>query len=96
MTLEGISRYVGLLAIDGDLIVRGSLELDGLLVVRGAVDVSAGTLILRGALVARDVSARGSSVGAGVSVSYRPCMVGRALVAVAAPRSLPFGVWNSP
>lgn len=96
VTMEGSSRYVGLLAVDGDLIVRGSLELDGLLVVRGAVDVSAGTLILRGALVARDANVRGSSLGAGVSISYRPCLVGRALVAVATPRSVPFGVWNSP
>ena len=94
--VDDTSQYVGLLAVDGDLVIRGALRVDGLLVVRGAVDVSAGVLDVRGALVIRDVSALGSQLGIGVHVTYAPCLVGRALVALATPNRLPFGVWNSP
>ncbi len=94
--VDDTSQYVGLLAVDGDLVIRGALRVDGLLVVRGAIDVSAGLLDVRGALVIRDASALGSQLGAGVQVTYAPCLAGRALVPVATPNRLPFGVWNSP
>ena len=96
VTVNGDSRYVGLLAFDGDLIVHGALRVDGLLVVRGAIDVSTGTLEVRGALVVRDDSARGSHLGARVRVTYAPCLMGRALAAVAMPTTSPFGVFNIP
>ncbi|MBL0170252.1 MAG: hypothetical protein IPP90_05875 [Gemmatimonadaceae bacterium] len=96
VTIDGVSDYVGLLAVDGDLIVRGTLRVEGMLLVRGAVDVSSGALDVRGALVVRDRAAIGSRVGATLRVAYAPCLVGRALVAVAQPSRRPFGVWNSP
>ncbi|MEQ1691053.1 MAG: hypothetical protein ABMA00_07210 [Gemmatimonas sp.] len=96
VTLTGVSHYVGLLAVDGDLLVHGSLHIDGLLLVRGALDVTRGTLDVRGAVVIRDRSIRGSQLGAGLHVVYAPCLVGRALVAVATPHRAPYGVWNVP
>ncbi len=96
VTLEGDSRHVGLLAVDGDLTVHGALRVDGMLVVRGALRATAGTLDIHGALVVRDHSALGSSLGPGTRVVYAPCLAGRALAAVAVPRTTPFGVWNSP
>ena len=96
VTLEGSSGHVGVLAVDGDLTVHGDLRIDGLLVVRGALDASAGMLDVHGALVVRDAAARGSTLGAGTRIAYAPCLVGRALAAVAVPRAPPFGTWNSP
>jgi hypothetical protein len=96
VTLDGQSTHIGLLAVDGDLTIHGALHLVGLLVVRGALNASAGTLHVRGALVVRDASARGSTLGAGTRLEYAPCVAGRALAAVAVPRASPFGAWNSP
>ena len=96
VTLNGSSRHVGLLAIEGDLTLRGTLRVDGVLLVRGALDASAGTLDVRGALVVRDASAQGTRIGPDARLTYAPCLVGRALVAVAVPRVSPFDAWNSP
>jgi len=96
VTLQGTSAHVGLLAIDGDLVLRGTLEVDGVLIVRGALDAAQGALTVRGALIVRDVAARASTMGDSVSVRYAPCMVGRALAAVALPRASRYAVYNSP
>ena len=96
ITLEGASRVVGLLAIDGDLVVRGTLRVDGVLVVRGALDASIGALDVDGAVVVRDSWSRGSRLGSQTVIRYAPCLVGRALAAVALPRVGPFDSWNSP
>lgn len=96
VTLEGSSRHTGLLAVDGDLVIHGALRIDGVLLVRGALDASGGTLDVHGVLAVRDVAGRGSFMGPGAGVTYAPCLVGRALVAVAVPRASPFDTWNSP
>jgi hypothetical protein len=96
VTLEGSSRHVGLLAVDGDLVIHGALRVDGVLLVRGALDTSVGALDVHGALIVRDAAGNGSTLGNGGLVMYTPCLVGRALVAVARPRAAPFDVWNSP
>jgi len=66
------------------------------LLVHGALDASAGILDVHGAIVVRDVARYGSSIGPGVGITYAPCLVGRALIAVATPRGSPFDTWNSP
>jgi len=96
VTVNGTSTHVGLLGVDGNLVIRGTLRVDGLLIVRGALDVTAGVLDVRGALVVGDRDGLGSRLGAGTRVTYAPCLAGRALVAVTRPRASPFSVWNSP
>lgn len=95
VTLDGPSAHIGLLAIDGDLHVRGSLRVDGLLVVRGALEVS-GNLSVDGAILVRDAAQLGTQFGGQTRVRYAPCLLGRAAAAVAVPRSATFGIWNSP
>jgi hypothetical protein len=65
-------------------------------VVRGALDASQGALTVRGALIVRDAAGRGSTLGDSVDVRYAPCMIGRALAAVAFPRPARYALWNSP
>jgi hypothetical protein len=96
VTIAAPSRVVGLLMIEGDLLLRAPLRVDGLLVVRGAVRSPDAALEVRGALVVRDAARRGTVLGEGTVVRYAPCMAGRALVAVALSRNAPFRVWNSP
>ncbi len=96
VTLSGASTHVGLLAFDGDLTLRGTLEVEGLLLIRGALNASQGALTVRGALMVRDPAVRGSTMGDGVDARYAPCLVGRALAAVAVPRPARFSLWNSP
>lgn len=96
VTVDGVSTVRGLLAVDGDLVLRGALRVDGLLIVRGALDVRTGSLDVSGAVIVRDVSRMGSTMGANTRVTYAPCLVGRALAAVSVPRVAPFAVWHTP
>jgi len=96
VTLREASTHVGLLVIDADLVLRSTLRVDGLLVVRGAIDASAGALVVRGALLVGDVGVRGSHFGNSAQVMYAPCLMSRALAAVASPRAAVYGAWNSP
>ncbi len=94
-TLHTNTRVVGVLAIDGDFVVRSALHVDGLLVVRGALDASSGALAVDGAVIVRDYASRGSTFGATMTVRYAPCLVGRALSTVARPELAPFASWQS-
>lgn len=96
VTVGSTSQVRGLLLIDGDLIVDGALHVDGALVVRGAVTATNGSLRITGAMVIRDPLAHGSSFGANASVTYAPCLAGRALTAVSRLKIGPNGGWNSP
>lgn len=96
VTVTDTVAYVGALAIDGDLVVRGALHVSGALIVRGAVDASAGQLQVDGTLVVRDLHARNSPLSAATRIRYAPCVVGRAMTALALPTNAPFGIWNSP
>lgn len=96
VTFEGSSRHVGLLAIDGDMIVQGTLQVDGLLIVRGAIDASAGRLHVLGALIVGDTDGSGSRLYSGTSVQFAPCIAGRAVTTVSTPQVAPFLVWNAP
>lgn len=95
ITLGGTSRHTGMLLVDGDLHVTGTLVVEGLLLVRGAIDASAGTLDVRGAVIAAhdDASATPSVFGNATSVRYSRCTVARAYAAVARPRVTPFTTW---
>jgi hypothetical protein len=96
VTLTGASRVQGVLLVDGDLVVRGRLRLDGLLVVRGALRVDAGELQVDGAVLVRDIDGIGSMLGPQTRVRWAPCLVNRALVALASPQRAPFHQWHSP
>jgi hypothetical protein len=96
VTLRGVSAHTGLLLVNGDLDVQGELHITGALVVRGAMKVSSGLVDVRGALLVRDVSERGSHFNSTTSVQYTPCVFGRALAAVARPQFNPYFIRNSP
>lgn len=95
-TLTGDADIRGLLLIDGDLVITGTLHLDGLLVVRGRLDASEGRLLLHGQLLVADPAGHDALLGPGTAVRYNPCLVGRALAAIAQPRPEPFFSWNTP
>lgn len=100
--LAGVSRYHGLLVVDGDLVVEGALELQGLLWVRGRLDVQHGQLTVAGAVVVRGTSAPGqpaltqpvARLGSRTRIRFDRCLVQMALATVAEPRSAPFSLWN--
>lgn len=96
VTITAPSAAIGLLAVDGDLVVRGALRVDGLLLVRGALDVSSGTLEVHGAVRVRDTNGTGSSIGDASRIEWAPCLAARALVPVSVPRVMPFATWGSP
>lgn len=96
VTITGTSQHVGLLAVDGDLVIQGSLTVTGILVVRGALRVTGGELDVQGALIVADREATGSRINGPTTIRYAPCLLGRALVSVSVPRSAPFHLWNSP
>ena len=93
-SLRTNTRMVGVLAIDGDFIVRTALHLDGVLIVRGALDATRAPLDVDGAVIVRDTNARGSHFGSTLTVRYAPCLVGRALATVARPMAAPFASWQ--
>lgn len=95
VTLGGASRHTGLLLVDGDLHLVGTLTIDGLLLVRGAIETSAGTLDVRGAVIAAHdgASATPSVLGNETSIRYSRCTVERAYAAIARPRVTPFATW---
>lgn len=100
--LAGLSRYRGLLAVDGDLVVEGALELDGLLWVRGRLDVQHGQLIVAGTVIVLGESASGqpaltqpvARLGGRTRIRFDRCLAQMALATVAEPRSAPFSLWN--
>ncbi len=93
IALGGTSTHTGMLLIAGNLVLTGSLTVEGLLVVQGSIDASAGTLIVDGAVIARDRYAAGSTVGDATRVRYSQCSVRRALAAVARPGNAPYATW---
>ncbi|MDQ8162964.1 MAG: hypothetical protein P3C10_10320 [Gemmatimonadota bacterium] len=102
---QGPARWRGLLSIAGDLIVRHTLEVDGLLVVRGHLDVRAGSLRVRGAVLVAPSGAASTpsegeqaaaELGGHTAVHYDRCAVQMALATVADPRVVPFLSWLEP
>jgi hypothetical protein len=105
VTMQGPARWRGLLGIAGDLIVRDALEVDGLLVVRGHLDVRAGALRVRGAVIVAPPRAAATppegeraaaELGGRTAVHYDRCAVQMALATVAEPRAVPFQSWLAP
>lgn len=103
--LQGPARWRGLLSIAGDLVVRDALEVDGLLVVRGHLDVRAGALRVRGAVIVAPPRAdaappegnrAAAELGGHTAVQYDRCAVQMALATVAEPRLIPFLSWLAP
>lgn len=101
--LAGLSRYRGLLAVDGDLVVEGALELEGLLWVRGRLDVQHGQLTVAGTVVVLGEAAPGqpaltqpvARLGSRTRIRFDRCLAQMALATVAEPRSAPFSLWNT-
>jgi hypothetical protein len=80
-------RGQGILLVDGDLVVTGAFEWAGLIVVRGDFAATAGTALVRGALVARNADFRSGDSGGGPgdardgsSFQYSTCAIESALL----------------
>ena len=92
--LAGASQHLGLVAIDGNLVVHGALTIRGLLIVRGSVDATAGQLDIEGAVVIYAPNGTPSSLGNTSTVRYSQCALRRALAAVSLPDPQPFRIWS--
>jgi hypothetical protein len=90
------SRWRGLLAVNGDLVVTGRLDVDGLLLVRGRLDARGATLRVRGALVVAPPGNDDVELGGQTYVRYDRCAVHMALAPIAVPRAIPFSLWQTP
>ena len=90
------SRWRGLLAVNGDLVVTGRLDVDGLLLVRGRLDARGATLRVRGALVVAPLGHHDVELGGQTHVRHDRCAVHLALATIAVPRATPFSLWQSP
>lgn len=93
--IDGPSQWQGLLVVHGDLTVRGRLELEGVLVVEGRVDASAGELLVQGAVIAADTSAKAVMLGAQSRLFYDRCSVQMALATLSRPTVAPFLLWQN-
>ena len=95
VVIIGTARHDGMLVIDGDLVLRGDLEVQGVLVVHGALDAANGTLVVNGAVIARDRRESGSRLSGSADIRYSPCTTRRALATVARPSTVPFALWTT-
>ena len=96
VALRSPSRWRGLLAVSGDLVVTGRLDVEGVLVVRGRLDARGGALHVRGALLVAALGNRDLELGGQTQVQYDRCAVQMALATIAVPRAMPFSLWYSP
>lgn len=96
VSLRDPSRWRGLLAVSGDLVVTGSLDVEGVLVVRGRFDARGATLRIRGALIVASQGNSSVQLGDQTQIRYDRCAVQMALATVAVPRAQPFSLWYSP
>lgn len=96
VSLRSPSRWRGLLAVSGDLVVTGSLDVEGVVVVRGRLDARGAALRIRGALLVASLGNRDVELGDQTRVHYDRCAVQMALATVAEPRTMPFLLWHSP
>jgi hypothetical protein len=96
VSLQSPSRWRGLLAVRGDLVVTGSLDVEGVLVVRGRLDARGAALRVRGALLVASLGHREVELGDQTHVQYDRCAVHMALATIAEPRTRPFSIWYSP
>jgi hypothetical protein len=96
VALRSPSRWRGLLAVSGDLIVTGRLDVEGVLVVRGRLDARGGALRVRGALLVAALGNRDLELGDQTRVQYDRCAVQMALATIAVPRAMPFSLWYAP
>lgn len=96
VSLRDPSRWRGLLAVSGNLVVTGSLDVDGVLVVRGRLDARGAALRIRGALIVASLGDSSVQLGGQTQIRYDRCAVQMALATVAVPRAQPFSLWYSP
>lgn len=96
VTVRAPSKWRGLLAVTGDLVVTGSLDVEGVLVVRGRLDARGAALRIRGALVVASLGNPSVELGDQTAVRYDRCAVELALATIAMPRAQPFSLWYSP
>lgn len=95
VVVTGPTGWTGLLIVDGNLTVHGPLTIDGVVVVRGRLDVRAGTLFLRGAVLVESDHTEAVQLGNSSQLFYDRCAVQMALAAVSTPRSRPFFLWHA-
>lgn len=95
VALQAPSRWRGLLAVSGDLVVTGRLEVEGVLLVRGRLDARGAALRVRGALLVASLGNRNVELGDQTWVQYDRCAVQLALATIAVPRATPFSLWYS-
>ncbi len=96
VTVRAPSKWRGLLAVSGDLVVTGSLDVEGVVVVRGHLDARGATLRIRGALIVASLGNPSVELGDRTALRYDRCAVQLALATVATPRAQPFSLWYSP
>ncbi len=96
VALRAPSRWRGMLAVAGDLVVTGTLELDGVLLVRGRLDARGAVLRVRGAILVASVGDPVVELGDRTQLRYDQCAVQLALATVSLPRAQPFSLWYSP
>ncbi len=94
--LRAPSRWRGVLAVSGDLVVTGSLEVDGVLVVRGRLDARGAVLRVRGAIIVASLGNPDVELGDQTQIRYDQCAVDLALATIAVPRARPYSLWYSP
>jgi hypothetical protein len=95
-TMQGGSRWRGLLSVAGDLIITGRVEVEGVLVVRGALDARGGELRVRGAVLVAPVGPGTAQLGRSTQLQYNRCAQQMGLATVSEATSRPFALWYSP
>lgn len=94
-TINGVSRWRGLLSVAGDLIITGRVEIEGVLVVRGSLDARGGELRVRGAVLVASNGHGRAQLGRRTQLQYDRCAEQMGLATVSEASAYPFALWYS-